>query len=132
MLDTIFLIILLLLVTLMNSSVIRGFPVNLPAFSEEPPIQKPVDKIEISIDHQGTIYLDKKPLPLLQLNSTLLAINAHVTNKTILLRADDATPYGQVAELLYRISNCLPDKKVILVTQPPVKTSVKTEDQKLP
>ena len=47
MLDTIFLIILLLLATLMNSSIVRGFPVNLPAFAEKTDIQKEDNSIEI-------------------------------------------------------------------------------------
>jgi len=59
MLDTIFLIILLLLATLMNSSIVRGFPVNLPAFSEETAIQKENNSIEISVDKDGSVYVGK-------------------------------------------------------------------------
>ena len=123
LLDTVFLIILLLLATLINSSVVRGFPVNLPAFSETTDVQKQNDRIEISVDNLGNIYLDKRALSPESFDTALQALNQSPA-ETILLRADNTVPYGRVAEVLCRVSNRLPDKQVILVTTANSRTDV--------
>lgn len=117
MLDTIFLIILLLLATLMNSSIVRGFPVNLPAFSEKTTIQKENNSIEISVDKEGFVYIDKQKIDMPDIAAALRAMTTQATSQKILLRADSSVVYGRVAQVLCRVSNCLPDKQVILVTQ---------------
>ena len=127
MLDTIFLIILLLLATLMNSSVVRGFPVNLPAFSEETTIQKD-DSIEISVDKDGCIYMGKDKINIADIAMSLRAAMARNYSEKILLRADKSVAYGRVAEVLCRVSNCLPDKQVVLVTQEGLPEIVKPND----
>jgi biopolymer transport protein ExbD len=117
MLDTIFLIILLLLATLMNSSIVRGFPVNLPAFSEKTAIQKENDSIEISVDEDGFIYIGKEKKDMQDIAEALRSATVQSPSSKILLRADSSTAYGRVAEVLCRVSNCLPGRQVILVTQ---------------
>jgi len=117
MLDTIFLIILLLLATLMNSSIVRGFPVNLPAFSEETAIQKEINSIEISVDKEGFIYIGKQKIDMTDIPGALQVMTTKDLPQKILLRADSSVAYGRVAQVLCRVSNCLPDKQVILITQ---------------
>ena len=127
MLDTIFLIILLLLATLMNSSIVRGFPVNLPAFSEETTIQKD-DSIEISVDKDGCIYVGKDKLDMADIATVLRTAIAQNHSEKILLRADKSVAYGRVAEVLCHVSNCLPGKQVILVTEKGFPEVVKSND----
>jgi len=117
MLDTIFLIILLLLATLMNSSIVRGFPVNLPAFSEKTAVQKENDSIEISVDKDGFVYIAKEKVDMSDIAGALQAVTVQNPAQKILLRSDSSAAYGCVAQVLCRVSNCLPDKQVILVTQ---------------
>ena len=117
MLDTIFLIILLLLATLMNSSIVRGFPVNLPAFSEETAIQKESNSIEISVDKDGSVYVGKEKVELSDIAGAMQTMIVQDPSQKILLRADNSAAYGRVAQVLCHVSNCLPDKQVILVTQ---------------
>jgi len=117
MLDTIFLIILLLLATLMNSSIVRGFPVNLPAFSEETTIQKENSSIEISVDKNGSVYIGKEKIDLLDIAAAAKTIIVNNPSQKVLLRADNSAAYGRVAQVLCHVSNCLPDKEVVLVTQ---------------
>ena len=117
MLDTIFLIILLLLATLMNSSIVRGFPVNLPAFSEKTAIQKENDSIEISVDEDGFVYVGKEGTDMQNIADVLRVVTVQSPSSKVLLRADSSTAYGRVAEVLCRVSNCLPGRQVILVTQ---------------
>ena len=117
MMDTIFLIILLLLATLLNSSIVRGFPVNLPVFSEKTTVQKESDAVEVSIDKDGFIYVGKDKVDLPNIAGAIQTSAAQSEAKKVLLRADTAVSYGRVAQVLCHVSNCQPDKQVILVTQ---------------
>jgi len=117
LIDTVFLIILLLLATLMNSSIVRGFPVNLPAFSEETAIQKEDNSIEISVDKDGFVFVGKERTDVQDMAEVLRVVASGSPTSRVLLRADSSTAYGRVAEVLCRVSNCLPDRQVILVTQ---------------
>jgi biopolymer transport protein TolR len=118
MLDTIFLIILLLLATLMHSSIVRGFPVNCPGFAEPAAIQKENRALEVSVDRQGTIYVGKVPVEEATLAEHLRAQAREYPAEKVLLRGDREAAYGDVAHALARVSRLLPDKHVILVTQP--------------
>ena len=120
MLDTIFLIILLLLATLMHSSIVRGFPVNCPAFADRASIQKENNAIEVSVDRDGQIYVGKDQVDLAAIGPCLQsASNSQGTSGKVLVRGDDAASYGRVAHVLACVSRALPDKQVILVTQAP-------------
>jgi biopolymer transport protein TolR len=115
MLDTIFLIILLLLATLINTSIVRGFPVNLPAFSEKSDMQRENEAIEVSIDRDGSIYVAREPTALPDLDRVLGAMGSDSSRK-VFVRADTDVAYGRVALVLCRLSNCLPGHEVILIT----------------
>jgi len=117
MMDTIFLIILLLLATLLNSSIVRGFPVNLPVFSEKTAIQKESDSIEVSIDKDGFVYIGKEKVDLSNIAGAIQTATAQSQAEKILLRADGLVAYGRVAQVLWYVSNCQSGKQVILVTQ---------------
>jgi len=116
MLDAIFLIILLLLATLMNSSVIQGFPVNLPAVSGQAETHRETEPIEISINKEGqiavgsnTVALDMLP----QIIGEKISANPDVN---VILRADQSAHYGPVANVLFALSNQLSARQIILVT----------------
>ena len=116
-LDAIFLIILLLLATLMHSSVVRGFGVNVPACSSQGPIQKHDERIEISVDGAGQTYVDKECLGAEAFWARLGELAAASDVTTVLLRAEESVAYGRVAEVLAQISKRLPNTSVVLVTQ---------------
>jgi biopolymer transport protein ExbD len=122
MLDTIFLIILLLLATLMNSTIVRGFPVNLPAFSEKTSVHKDHEPIEVSIDIDGRLYIGSDPVETDQAAAELKKISTQSSSSVVLLRADEETQYGRVAHILCHLSNQLPDRQIILVTRPLAKS----------
>lgn len=119
MLDTIFLIILLLLATLMNSSIVRGFPVNLPSFAEPTQIQKHKDPVEITLDKAGNIYVAKTAVSLENIAGQIQAALNENPDAKVLLRADNDVPYGKVAQTLCHVSNALPATEVVLITQQP-------------
>ena len=122
MLDTIFLIILLLLATLMHSSIVRGFPVNCPAFADRAKIQKESNAIEVSVDREGQVYIGKDPVDLADMGPLLQDVGSQAESGRVLVRGDDAAAYGRVANVLACVSRALPDKQVILVTQTPAES----------
>ena len=128
MLDTIFLIILLLLATLMHSSIVRGFPVNCPAFAERASIQKENNAIEVSVDREGQIYIGKDQVDLADMGLLLQSTSSSQgTSDKVLVRGDDAASYGRVAHVLACVSRALPDKQVILITQAPAASDPPSE-----
>ncbi len=117
MLDTIFLIILLLLATLMHSSIVRGYPVNCPSFAESTGLQKENQALEVSIDREGQIYVGKDPVSLDELPSIMKTATDVATSEKVLVRGDRETHYGHIAQVLAHLSRHLPDKHIILVSQ---------------
>ncbi|MCG8689112.1 MAG: biopolymer transporter ExbD, partial [Desulfobacterales bacterium] len=110
MLDTIFLIILLLLATLMHSSIVRGFPVNCPGFADSTTLQKENQAMEISVDKDGQIYVGKEVVSSDALEHVLPAQAEKFPAEKVLLRGDRDATYGDVAQALARVSKLLPDK----------------------
>jgi len=129
MLDTIFLIILLLLATLMNSSIVRGFPVNLPAFSENVDVQRDNEAIEVSIAKDGGVYIAKERVPLFDLDERLSAMRSDPSQK-VFVRADTDVAYGRVAGVLCRLSSCLPGREVILIVHEVNSRPARNESQR--
>ena len=117
MLDTIFLIILLLLATLIHSSIVRGFPVNLPAVCDEAAVQKDNETIEISVDQAGEIYIAKNRVTFDRLATALNHAAVQRPGTRILVRADRSVAYGRVAAVLARATHSVPNRQVILVAK---------------
>ncbi len=116
MLDTIFLIILLLLATLMNSSVIQGFPVNLPTVAGQAQTQRQIEPVEISVNAQGRIAVGDQTVTLDRLPEMVRRQMSATPQAKVLLRADRAADYGTIAEVLFAMSNVLSSRQIILVT----------------
>ena len=115
LIDTIFQIILLLLVTLINSSIVRGFPVNLPTTSDNAPVQKDNEPVEVSVTREGHIYVADTTVSLADLGPAVQAMIAPNPSQRVFVRADTDVPYGPVAQVLCRLSNTLPGREVMLI-----------------
>jgi biopolymer transport protein TolR len=115
LIDTIFQIILLLLVTLINSSIVRGFPVNLPTTSDNAPVQKDNEPVEVSVTREGRIYIADKTVGLAEVGPAVQAMIAPNPSQRVFVRADTDVSYGPVAQVLCRLSNSLPGREVMLV-----------------
>ncbi len=103
----------------MHSSIVRGFPVNCPAFADRASVQKENNAIEVSVDKEGQIYVGKDQVDLADMGSRLQSAGLQRNSAKVLVRGDDAASYGRVAHVLACVSQALPDKQVILVTQTP-------------
>lgn len=111
----------------MHSSIVRGFPVNCPAFAERSTVQKDNSAIEVSVDQHGQVYIGKDQTKLADIGPRLRTASQQMQSEKVLVRGDDAAAYGRVAHVLASVSRSLPDKQVILVTQMP-KTNLTPEE----
>ena len=112
-------VMLVLLIIFMVTAplLMAGVPVNLPdsragALEQE---QKPV---QLSLDAQGTVYLDEEAVPLPQLGSRLATIAAGAAGKDppqVFLRADTQLDYGRVMAVMGELNHAGLNK-VALVT----------------
>lgn len=116
MLDTIFLIILLLLATLMHSTVVGGFPVDVPRLTRAGEVQTEQHPIEVSVDKTGQIYIGTRAIDLTDLGVALTEAAQAAEIGKVLVRGDRQVQYGSVASLLGVISRVLPDTPVVLIT----------------
>jgi len=70
------------------------------------------------VDKQGIMYVGKVPVEEATLAEHLREQSREYPAEKVLLRGDREAAYGDVANALARVSRLLPDKHVILVTQP--------------
>jgi len=115
LLDTVFQIILLLLATLINSSIVRGFPVNLPAMASNAEVQKDSEAVEISVDKDGRIYIADRNVSLAEVGPAVQAMMVPNPSQKVFVRADMNVSYGPVAQVLCQLSNCLSGKEIMLI-----------------
>jgi biopolymer transport protein TolR len=72
----------------------QGVPVNLPKAATKD--LKHEKSRTITIDRQGNLYFDEKPVSEEELNAQVTALGKGDPEATVLLRADEAIAYGRV------------------------------------
>lgn len=92
-----------------------GIPVNLPRGKAA--VLPTEHKKTITLDRNSTLYLDDAPCSLEQFAADMKALGQSDPNTTILVRADEAIPYGEVVRIL-RILHDARLARMALVTQP--------------
>lgn len=92
-----------------------GIPVNLPrGKAPELPTQH---KKTVTLDAKGLVYVDEDVCSFDKFTAAMLALGRTDPNTVILVRADEAIPYGQVVRVL-RVLHDAKLAKMALVTQP--------------
>jgi biopolymer transport protein ExbD/biopolymer transport protein TolR len=107
------LVIFLITAPLMGSALRLDLPATEAAASSAP-----INSLSLSIDPQGLIFIDDKPVALEALPG-VLAMQASVDPSIeVQLRADQTVPYGRVAEMMGLLQKA-GLTKVALAVQPP-------------
>lgn len=97
-------VMLVLLVVFMVTTPImnNAIKVNLPKTQQTtPPKQK--EAINLTINDQGQVFIDKQPIALKDVENELKARQFNNPNLALHLRADDAARYGAVAKVMASI-----------------------------
>lgn len=76
-----------------------GVPVDLPK-TRAPALGQDREPLSITIKRDGTIFLQKEPIPEDQLVDRLNAVAANGYNQRIFVRGDTAVNYGKVIEVM--------------------------------
>jgi biopolymer transport protein TolR len=76
-----------------------GVPVDLPK-TRAPALGQDREPLSITIKRDGTIFLQKEPIPENQLVDRLTAVAANGYNQRIFVRGDTSANYGKVMEVM--------------------------------
>jgi biopolymer transport protein ExbD len=101
LIDVVFLLLVVFIYTMLSMAVHRGLPVHLPK-SETANIEKQLI-LSVTIEKDGTIYLDKQKINLDDLTNTLVQKTRDRKNPGVLLFADNSIPYQELFRVLDRI-----------------------------
>jgi len=91
--------------------------VNLPVATGTPQVQAE-DRVVLTVNKQGNIYLDQTAYTLDALRPKLQALYQARRNKDIFLRADADVPYGKVVQVMDEVKKA-GILKLGMITQPP-------------
>jgi len=91
--------------------------VNLPVATGTPQVQAE-DRLVLTVNKQGNIYLDQTAYTLDTLRPKLQALYQTRRNKDLFLRADADVPYGKVVQVMDEVKKA-GILKLGMITQPP-------------
>lgn len=95
--DVMLVLLIIFMVTVTLPAV--GVPIELPE-SRAAPVEEKPDQITISIDRQGTIYIEEDPVPDGGLAAALEALQRGGEPPLIVLRGDRSLDYGRVMQVM--------------------------------
>ena len=95
--DVMLVLLIIFMVTVTLPAV--GVPVDLPE-SRAAPVEEQPDQITISIDRQGTIYIEDDAVPAGGLPAALEALDRGGEPPLIVLRGDRSLDYGRVMQVM--------------------------------
>jgi biopolymer transport protein ExbD len=94
--DVVLVLLLVFMVTAPMMS--RGIDVSVPVASQ--PQIAPEDRLTVSVNAQGRVYVGDKPVNLVLLEDHLRGLLQGRTSKVVYLRADEKLSYGQVIQVV--------------------------------
>jgi biopolymer transport protein TolR len=97
--DVVLVLLLIFMVTAPMMS--RGIDVSLPV-ADQPQIA-PQDRVTVSVNAEGRVYVGDQPVNLLRLEEYLRRLMAGRSTNVVYLRADEGLRYGKVIEVVDKI-----------------------------
>ncbi|MEY2831167.1 MAG: hypothetical protein RLZZ574_425 [Cyanobacteriota bacterium] len=101
MIDVIFAILAFFMVSSLSLTRSQGLPVNLPSAQTSEP--KQTAQINITIETDGDMFLDRQPIELAQLKGTLTEKIAPNSDSLVIINADEKVEHGQVVKVMDRL-----------------------------
>lgn len=102
LIDVVFAILTFFIISSLSLSKSEGLPVNLPKAATSQ-VQESPAKITVTIDAQGKLMVDKKPVNLDQIESTVRQVMGSNPSSLIVLNADKSVNHGNVVEVMDRL-----------------------------
>jgi biopolymer transport protein ExbD len=101
MIDVIFAILAFFMVSSLSLTRSQGLPVNLPSAQTSEP--KQTAQINVTIETDGDIFVDRQPIELAQLKGTLTEKIAPNSDSLVIINADKKVEHGQVVKVMDRL-----------------------------
>jgi biopolymer transport protein TolR len=95
--DVMLVLLIIFMVTVTLPAV--GVPIDLPD-SRAAPVEETPEQITISIDREGTVYLEDEPLPAGSLPEALAGLALEGQPPLVILRGDRSLDYGRVMQVM--------------------------------
>ena len=98
-------VLVLLLVFMVTAPLMsQGIDITLPTANQV--VDRPEDRVTVSIDATGRAYLGRQPLALPLLEDPVRALMAGRPTQVVSLRADENVRYGKVIEVVDLLKRC--------------------------
>ena len=118
MIDTMFFLLVFFMLSSLSLTKLLGMPVNLPQASNAS--QQNAMDFTISVDKNQNIFVNKDPVTLDRVGSTLLQLaggaSADMSKASVVINADEGVPYGIVI-------HCIDEARSVGVTHFPLATA---------
>jgi biopolymer transport protein ExbD len=101
MIDVIFAILAFFMVSSLSLTRSQGLPVNLPSAQTSEP--KQTAQINVTIETDGDIFVDRQPIELAQLKGTLTEKITPNSDSLVIINADEKVEHGQVVKVMDRL-----------------------------
>jgi biopolymer transport protein ExbD/biopolymer transport protein TolR len=93
-------LVLLIIFMVIAPQLEQGVRVELPGIEHpDPKVKGGLDPLTLTVTADGALYLEKEPLPADQLRATLAEAHRREPERRLLLKADQALPYGKARPL---------------------------------
>ena len=98
MIDTMFFLLVFFMIATLAMTLQRGMPVNLPTAASI--TDKVKEHVSLTLTEDGTLYFNKEPIPLIELQARLSAVLQGDPEPTVVINADKQISHGQVIEVM--------------------------------
>jgi biopolymer transport protein ExbD len=117
MIDVVFAILTFFIMSSLFLSRTEGLPVNLPsAKTAKPPQQQ--TKIAITVDPEGKVSLDRKPIQIEQVKPALAALITPAEPAIVVVNADEKVDHGRVVNIMDQVRQVEGAKLAIATRRP--------------
>ena len=91
-------LVLLIIFMVITPTLAEGADIQLPTMISVDPKPKDLEPIDVALLRDGSVMLNKSPIPAASLEGRLRALHAADEKKRVMLKADTTVPYKRVRE----------------------------------
>lgn len=123
MIDAIFAILAFFIISTLFLTRLEGLPVQLPGASTAAP-QQEAERVTVTIQADGSLFLNKDPLALEEIEPALQSRLADQSELIIIVNGDEAANYGSVIRVMDRLRQIEGARPVFATQAPQAETAV--------
>jgi biopolymer transport protein ExbD len=101
MIDVIFAILTFFIMSTLTMTRFEGLAVNLPRATSTKP--QPTERVMVTLDRKGDLFLNRNPLKIDSLATTLRPLRQPNVNLVVVINADGAVPHDKVVAVMDQV-----------------------------